>query len=1626
MRRILFVACLIATGIFSASAFGQITNVTNETSTPTPGSGHDSFRMLNETVNPANGSVSLRISVPIPKGRGLTLPFSFDYDSDSALIMFPTNGSAAWELAQGTISGAGWSYSAPLLNYSQVQQPQSYQGKLEFCPWESNFVYQGPSGGGHPLDIATRGPNSQYPSLCPPDNITPGGDDLVKGAFLNCTPSERCNEVAVADADGTTALFNDGLPGVQELANSVTDRNGNTVTISWSGSGGAFSYTDELGRTALSSTGFGTAAGQSYKVYVSGLSNPYTIYWGSTTASFGVGSTNVTPGGTGSPYCNGVGQLSQTVPAISAIVLPNGQAFHFYYDSTYGLLDEIDYPSGGWIKYTWEVDQNGSGLNGSELAQVPPEGGGGGVCSYVHGWPRLAERQVSFDGSAPALTQTFSYTTTWGSSPTGGWTSKETDVATTDNVTGASQETFYTYVGYPLGNNQPVGIISPSFGAESPEEQQVVYDNGSLQTLRVGNKSWNDPYEMTCVSITQDGLTSRTDYAHGPGVQITDKKEWDWTRAPACGSSTSGTPTRETQTAYASFPATSIFPAEPSIFDRPSSIVTYGSGARAAETDYSFDSRGNATQGCRWLNTTGGTLCTGYAYDGNGQMTSMTDPRGNTTQYSYSSAYDDAYLTQITYPSTGVAHVESFSYNYDDGQLASSSDQNGNVTSYSYSDPLGRLTTISYPDGGKTQYSYNDSPPSPSVTTERLISGGTYTTSESIMDGVGHVVRTELTSDPVGTDYTDSTYDGEGRVMTQSNPYRSTSDPTYGVSTTTYDALGSVTSINRPDGSVASTAYSGNCATATDESSRARETCSDALGRLTDVYEDPSGLNYHTTYSYDALDNLLTAVDGSQTHSFTYDSLSRELSATNPESGTTSYTYDPNGNVATRTDARGITTTNTYDALNRLTWKNYSDSTPAVNYDYDRVNIWMNNTLIPVSNGDGRVGVTCVLVGTNCNAMDGYSYDAMGRVIDHWQCSLAQCTATPPYWHTHYDFDLAGDVKDWTHPAGFTITNTVNTAQQVTQMSYTPADATHPANLVPGITYTPWGAEQTLEDGCVGSGCTNTVETYAYNNRLQPVMIELGSTSNPSADSCLVYNYYAIEGSPASCAMPTQGTGDNGNVMGYAYQDNQTTLSPNLGHTATFQYDALNRLINAQATGSVSYELPFSYTVDGSDGRYGNVTCVINASTSGLCPTYSFNSANNRITNPGYTYDAAGNLTSDGTYTYQYDAEGRRQSVMEGGTPITSLTYNANGQVVSLLYQVYGNHEVVGVFSPAGRELGYYDGASGDWFDRDIWAAGRMVAQSFPESFEGGLIQYLHANALGSDSQITIQTGAVGYDILYYPWGEYWKHAGSQGDSHFARFQQTAGIASSGTPTRRYSMSEGRWLTPDPAGMSAADLSNPQSWNAYAYALNNPTTRTDPSGLYVCNGSQEECRTIYDALNIVRRAESELKAEPQEKENLQGVLKFYGKEGVKNGVTVTFGNLGGKEEANTVTRSGFLGLHKQTTITFDLTQIQKTFGAATPDEAAGITAHEGQHGVDQRAFGNPQNRAEEHATELRAFGAQSSVAEGLGATEGRYNLWNAGWHSPPTPAEELLREQAVQSNAQRATDLWCSLGGNCQ
>jgi RHS repeat-associated protein len=48
---------------------------------------------------------------------------------------------------------------------------------------------------------------------------------------------------------------------------------------------------------------------------------------------------------------------------------------------------------------------------------------------------------------------------------------------------------------------------------------------------------------------------------------------------------------------------------------------------------------------------------------------------------------------------------------------------------------------------------------------------------------------------------------------------------------------------------------------------------------------------------------------------------------------------------------------------------------------------------------------------------------------------------------------------------------------------------------------------------------------------------------------------------------------------------------------------------------------------------------------------------------------------------------------------------------------------------------------------------------------------------------------------------------------------------------RYYSSAMGRFLSPDPL-MASAHPENPQTWNRYSYALNNPLSQIDVDGLY--------------------------------------------------------------------------------------------------------------------------------------------------------------------------------------------------
>ncbi len=76
--------CLLIGVIAGPHLQAQVMNVSGANSEPQPGTGHDYIGLLNETVDPATGSLSVKIGIDLPKGRGLNIPFSINYNSKLA------------------------------------------------------------------------------------------------------------------------------------------------------------------------------------------------------------------------------------------------------------------------------------------------------------------------------------------------------------------------------------------------------------------------------------------------------------------------------------------------------------------------------------------------------------------------------------------------------------------------------------------------------------------------------------------------------------------------------------------------------------------------------------------------------------------------------------------------------------------------------------------------------------------------------------------------------------------------------------------------------------------------------------------------------------------------------------------------------------------------------------------------------------------------------------------------------------------------------------------------------------------------------------------------------------------------------------------------------------------------------------------------------------------------------------------------------------------------------------------------------------------------------------------------------------------------------------------------------
>src|SRR5438034_6880987 len=156
--------CFFASLLSVLTAQAQITNLTNSTSTPIPGAGHDYLGMLNETVNPGNGSVSVRIPIPVPPGRGLSVPLTFAYDSNGVIPPWDNSSPTGWGSNAGCLSQGGWTYTVPLLGVRSGELTKTIGSPpiTYHCFYWYDYIFLDTNGTRHPMGMV----GLQTPDSC--------------------------------------------------------------------------------------------------------------------------------------------------------------------------------------------------------------------------------------------------------------------------------------------------------------------------------------------------------------------------------------------------------------------------------------------------------------------------------------------------------------------------------------------------------------------------------------------------------------------------------------------------------------------------------------------------------------------------------------------------------------------------------------------------------------------------------------------------------------------------------------------------------------------------------------------------------------------------------------------------------------------------------------------------------------------------------------------------------------------------------------------------------------------------------------------------------------------------------------------------------------------------------------------------------------------------------------------------------------------------------------------------------------------------------------------------------------------------------------------------------------------
>ncbi|MBM7773222.1 RHS repeat-associated protein [Actinokineospora baliensis] len=868
---------------------------------------------------------------------------------------------------------------------------------------------------------------------------------------------------------------------------------------------------------------------------------------------------------------------------------------------------------------------------------------------------------------------------------------------------------------------------------------------------------------------------------------------------------------------------------------------------------------GDATRGDKATANTGGSLTFATVstaqFDASGRPVSQKDALNRETKTAYTPA-DGGIVAQVvtTNPKnqTTTTTLEPSRSN-----TTKAVDVGNRATEATY-DVFGRTTAVWKPgrvkangDAASALYTYlvrDDGPLA--VTTKTLVDYGTgtnYVTSVTLYDALGRVKQTQTddVSNPVAVAnrvVSETFYDSHGWAVESHNRYVTTGVPSTTLVTapdasvddrtvTGFDNSGRVVRVVSHQGLTAkattTTVYGGDRVTTIPPTGGVTKmVVSDALGRKSEIREYSAaptvtgnvvsgGTSRNSAFEYDALGNVARATDGAGSQwVYAYDFLGRQTGLTDPDAGQAGLALDPAGQITSTTDGRGQVLSFDYDVLGRKTAE-YSGVGPGrtmlASWVFDTATAGvgkLHSSTRYTPSGNYQVGVS--------------GYNSVGLPTNKVVSVPAAETGLNGFHTTTYSYTTTGQLTGTALPTkgglpGEALTFVVNKYGKESQTRSGVWD------YVSDSVYTAAGeaSEYSLSSGNNAGKLTyeRDPRTHVVNHTnlsvqaATPLVDDLRYTRDPAGNLTKVVN-----------ARPAN------------------------TRTQCFGYDSLNRLDNAWTATDGCAAQPSGSTVGGPDPYWTSWTFSAVGLRTGqtkhgigqgdTTTTYTYPAANaarphavtsTSTTGPGgtvgasYGYDNAGNATTRGAHTQTWNENGKLAQVQSpAGT--TSYVYDADGN--QLLRRDPGK---VTLYLP-GQEWAR-DTATGTitgtrYYTHNGTVVARRVGSGNPA--------YLSSDQHGT-TQVSVS--AVGFAVTRREVDPYGNQVGAvQGgpwaDNHgFLDKPTSAATGLVDIGARKFDPELGRFISVDPV----FNHEDPSSWTGYTYANDNPTTHSDPTGLF-CDG----------------------------------------------------------------------------------------------------------------------------------------------------------------------------------------------